>query len=99
MILSYKTQDVSFTDDVNELLCQIDVKMADMAKIKLDSARYGACDKVDEGVFFILANYRDILYMKAKNSCCLKGFLIDDIISVIKQYLASGKVQKFQKNV
>jgi hypothetical protein len=97
MIISYKTQTLSFAEDVKELLCKIDTKLAKISENKLNASRYGAKIIVDLDVFYILNKYRKILYDKVNNSQCLKEYLVDDIISNIKQYLTSGKIQKFKK--
>lgn len=98
MITNQKTQPLCFSEDINDLLCQIDVKIAEMSKQKLDSKRFGFCYDLDENRFFILVNYRKLLKDKADNKCCLKNYLIDDIINIVKQYLSSGKVLKLQQN-
>jgi hypothetical protein len=88
MIITSKTQTISFSDDVNELLCQIDVKMTKMARIKLNADRFGAKEHINTEDYNLLYKYREILEEKALNlNCCLKDFLIDDIISRIKQLL------------
>lgn len=97
MILSYKTQNIDFSEDINDLLCIIDLKLSKLSEQKLNSERYGEDCKIDYNKFFILSTYRKILDNKGKNSCCLKNFLIDDIIDAIKQYLSSGKVYKINK--
>jgi len=96
MIPSQKTQTLDFAEDINNLLCQIDVKISEISKQELDSKRYGFCYKTDTVRYFILANYRKILLEKANNNCCLKSYLIDDIINVVKQYLTSNKIIKLQ---
>lgn len=96
-MISYKTRDLSLYKDVAELLCQVDRRLATLAKTKLDSLRYGSsCNRIDENKFFILANYKKILLAKSQNSSCLKQYLIDDIISNIKQYLTSGVIFKLK---
>lgn len=97
MTLSNQTQTLSFSEDINKLLSEINDKIAGIARQKWDAARFGAKDLTDKQTYFILVRYRDLLLMKANNSCCLSDYLIDDIISNIKQYLSSGKVQKFKK--
>lgn len=87
MITSYKTQNINLCEDVNKLLCQIDVKLGSEAQGKLDGDKYGAKVCVNMQDFKILSRYRQILYQKASNDCCLRGYLIDDIISRIKQLL------------
>lgn len=94
-----KTQTLSLVKDVNELLCKINDRLAKITKDKLNNERYGASKKINTNNFFILAQYKKILQDKAQNSCCLREYLIDDIISNIKQYLTSGKPQKFKKCV
>ena len=96
MLIDFKTQDIDFAGDMNELLCQLDDKIMGMTSIKLDTARYGGCDHVDLNRLFILKKYKDILIMKAAGSSCLSNYFIDDIISNIKQYLTSGVIQKFK---
>lgn len=87
MFLSNKTQDLNFSQDINDLLCQIDTWIAAESKRKLDSERFGAkiCINMDD--YELLNKYRFILHNKGKNSCCLRGYLIDDIISRIKQLI------------
>ena len=87
MIISNKTQTLDFSEDINDLLCQIDVKLASEAKGKLDAGKYGAKICVDEDAFFTLSKFREILHQKAKNSKCLCNYLIDDIISSIKSLI------------
>lgn len=96
MITNQKTQNLNYSEDINNLLCELDVKISKISEEKLNSQRFGYTCKIDENVFFILSFYRDILKQKAQNSCCLKNYLIDDIINIIKQYLTSGKVLKFK---
>jgi hypothetical protein len=72
---------------MNELLCEIDTKLAKLARKKLDSLRFGAKVHVSMEDHKLLARYRDIVYDKANNDCCLKDFLVDDIISRVKQLL------------
>jgi hypothetical protein len=94
-MISFKTQDLNLKEDVAELLCQIDKRLVKLGKIKLNSDRFGTYEKVDEEQCFILAKYREILMMKLCSSPCLKYYKIDDIISIVKQYLTTGKVTKF----
>lgn len=94
-----KIQTISLEQDVNELLCQIDVKLSKISEKKLNNERYGAKSCIDYDSYYILNKYRKILEDKAFNSYCLKDYLIDDIISNVKQYLTSGKPQKFKKSV
>lgn len=84
---SPKLQTLNFGEDINNLLCQIDGRLASEAKGKLDSLRYGAKICVDYEKFHSLSIYKKILIKKASNSCCLSAYLIDDIISRIKQLL------------
>lgn len=86
-MISFKTQSLDFSEDINNLICQIDVKLASVSKGKLDGDRFGAKVCINHEDFEILAMYRKILLNKAQNDCCLKGYLIDDIISRIKQLL------------
>lgn len=97
MIISQKTQSLCFDKDVNDLLCQIDVKLSKIAETKYNGAKYGEKVCIDEESFFVLSNYRKILIDKANNSKCLCNYLIDDIMSNIRQYISSGKVTKFKK--
>lgn len=98
MITSQKTQNLDFSEDINDLICQIDVKISEMSKKELDSKRFGFSYNVDKDRYFILFNYRKILLDKANNNCCLKNYLIDDIISIIKQYLTSNKIVKIKSS-
>lgn len=87
MILTYKANTLDFTTDMNELLCSIDRKIAQMAKLQLDSKRYGATICLNWDDFFRLNKYRELLELKAFNTCCLKDFFLDDLLSRIKQIL------------
>lgn len=87
MIISHKLQTINFQADMTSLLCEIDKKLTRMARKKLDSQRFGAKACVDMEDHKLLARYRDIVYDKASNDCCLKNFLVDDIISRVKQLL------------
>lgn len=95
-MISYKTQTLSFSEDINKLLCEIDTKLAKVAKEKLDSERYGFTFKKSVNNFFILSNYKKLLLEKAFNNKCLCKYSIDDFINIIKQYLTSGKVLRFK---
>lgn len=86
-MITFKTQSLSFSDDVNELLCQIDVKLYTLARKKLNSERFGSKLTLNTEDYNLLYKYREILYDKAMNNSCLKDFLVDDIISRIKQLL------------
>lgn len=96
MILSNQTQDINFTEDINELLWDINNKLAEVAMKKMEASRYGAKDLTNTDTFFILSRYRDILLKKANKHSCLSVYSIDDIISNIRQYLTTGKIQKFK---
>lgn len=87
MITTYKAQVLSFSEDINNLLCQIDVKLTQIARKKLNSERFGAKVHINNEDYDLLYRYREILYKKASNNYCLRNFLIDDIISRIKQLL------------
>lgn len=87
MQVSFKTQDLNYSQDISDLLCQIDVWLSKQAKAKLIGDRFGADVCVDMDAFDVLSTYREILYSKAKGYPCYKHFLIDDIISRIKQLL------------
>lgn len=88
MIITSKTQTINLSDDVNALLCQIDVKMVKIARMKLNSERFGEKVCINNGDYDLLYRYREILHEKALNqNRCLSEFLIDDIISRIKQIL------------
>lgn len=95
MIIAYKAQTLNFSENINELMCQLDKKISLIAEDKLNASRYGArtCEHPE---YTILVIYKDILKLKANNFECLREYLIDDIINIIKQYLTSGKVQKFK---
>jgi hypothetical protein len=86
-MISFKTQKISFSDDINELLCQIDVKLAKISENKLKAERYGAKLCVNMEDYKSLSKYRSILVFKANNHRCLSEFLVDDIIVRIKQLL------------
>lgn len=94
MIISHKTQNLELCKDISDLLCQIDVKLAKVSELRYISDRFGTKVCIDYDVFHILDKYRQILLDKANNSECLKKYLIDDIISNIKQYLSSGKIHR-----
>lgn len=100
-MLTFKTRDLNLCNDVNELLCQIDTRLAKIAKNKLDSIRYDvkASCKNDSALFFILIKYKVILKDKLDNTSCLAAYDIDDIISNIKQYLSLGKLQKVTNKI
>ena len=87
MIISHKLQTLDFAVDMQELLCDIDVKLSKIARKKLDSQRFGFKYFPSLSDYHLLAKYRDIVYDKANNDCCLKNYLVDDIISRVKQLL------------
>jgi len=87
MIISTKTQSVNFQQDINDLLCEIDTWLANQSKRRLDSDRFGAKIKINLEDYKLVSRYRDILLDSAQNDCCVNGYLIDDIISRIKQLL------------
>ncbi len=87
MIISYKLQDLSFSDDINNLLCQIDVKLSKISENKLISMRFGSKVCINYEDYKLLTKYKSILISKAKHDPCLSEFLVDDIISRIKQLL------------
>lgn len=87
MIISYKLQTLNFSDDINSLLCKIDTKLASISEKKLIATRFGAKTCINYEDYKLLTRYRKILSDKANNHCCLRDFLIDDIISRIKQLL------------
>lgn len=87
MITAYKTQVLNYSNDIDDLLCQIDVKLVKMARNKFDSERFGAKTKISVEDYDLLYKYREYLYRKAKGSCCLRNILVDDLISRIKQLL------------
>lgn len=87
MVTLNKTQDLNYSEDINKLICQIDKWLSQKGKIKLDGDKYGQKVCVDVEDFKLVSKYRKILLDKALNHCCLKGILIDDIITRIKQLL------------
>lgn len=97
MIINHKVNTLNFSDDMNTLICEIDTKLSTLSQDKLDSVRYGAKVCINWDTFDILVKYRKILLDKANNSFCLRSYPIDSMISNIKQYLSSGKVQKFKQ--
>lgn len=97
MIINFKTQDVSLAEDLNDLLCQLNKRISSLAKVKLNSERFGSNEKIDEDKYFILVKYKEILILKANGSACLKDYSLDSIMSIIRQYLTSGVIQKFSK--
>lgn len=96
MILTAKTKTLDYTKDMSDLFCKIDKKLSSYSEKYLNKLRFGTNDKIDKDTFFILKNYRDILELKVGNSPCMRNYSLDDIISVIKQYLSSGKIMKFK---
>lgn len=95
-MISFKTQNIDFSFDINELLCEIEVRLSSMAKDKMNSERFGTRCKIDVDRFFILSTYRKILQDKANKTCCLRQYSLDDIINHIKQYLTLGRVTKIK---
>jgi hypothetical protein len=89
MKLSYKTQNLSLQETIVDLLCQVDTKLSNEAKKKLDNDRFGASVCVDISNSEMLTRYKQILIDKANNSLCLYEFSVDDIISRIKELLNS----------
>ncbi len=87
MIILNKTQSISFSEDINELLCEIDTKLSRMSENKLNSERYGACQHINMEDHRLLYKYRGILFGKAKGYCCYQNICLEDIISRIKQLL------------
>jgi len=87
MITLNKTQDLNYSNDINNLICQVDKWLSRKAKIKLDGDKYGQKVCVDMSDFKLVSKYRRILLNKAQNHCCLKDILIDDIVTRIKQLL------------
>jgi hypothetical protein len=87
MIISHKTQSLDFSEDINKLICQIDVKLANEGQGKFIGERFGAKICINYEDFHLLSHYRKILLDKAQNDCCLSNILIDDIISRIKTLL------------
>jgi hypothetical protein len=85
--ISHKTQNLNFSEDVVRLLCQIDKYLAKESENKLNASRFGARICFNAKDFQLLSKYRTILANKANHDCCLKDFLIDDIIARIKQLL------------
>lgn len=98
MVTFQKTQTLNFSEDINNLLWDIDSKISKIAKEKLDSQKFGFSPKSNKDEVFILTSYRRILNTRHSNSSCLTGINIDDIVNVIKQYLTSGKVSKIKSN-
>ena len=87
MLISHKTQDINYSQDINDLLCEIDTWLANKSKQKLDSERFGAKIHFNIQDSKLISKYRNILLNKGKNDCCLRNILVDDIISRIKQLL------------
>ena len=87
MIISQKTQTLSYSEDIDDLLCEIDVKLSRLARKKLDGQRFGFKTCINTDDFKLLGKYRSIVENKANNYCCYQDFLIDDIISRVKQLL------------
>lgn len=97
MIISYKLNTLDFSTDIGKLICEIDQKLITFSKKKLDSLRYGAKINIDWNNYKTLVRYKDILHKKASRDECLRYYLIDDLISNVRQYLTSGKISKFNK--
>lgn len=95
MKLSSKIQTLNYSEDINDVLSQISNKLSLLASNKLQASKYGSRDITDMESFFILSRYQDILLRAANKSSCFCGYLVDDIISIVKQYLSSSSVQKF----
>ena len=87
MITSFKIQTLSFEDDIQNLLCEIDKKLSSNAKRKLDSLRFGTDDHLNMTHNKMLSRYRDIVVAKASGSKCFCDFSVDEIISNIKYLL------------
>lgn len=87
MTIKFKTQNLNYTEDIKDLLCQIDTWIAKQSKRKLDSGRFGTKICVSYDDYSLVNKYRGILIKKVGNHPCLNSFLIDDIITRIKQLL------------
>lgn len=92
MLIKHKTQDLNYQQDILNLLCQMDTYLSSVSKKKLDSDRFGAKTCVDMDDCKLIVKYKQILIDKANNSKCLCEFLIDDIISRIKQLLNRNQI-------
>jgi hypothetical protein len=87
MQISYEIQTMDLNKDIDNLLHEIDVFIADQAKLRLYNDRFGANSCINTEDFTLLCKYKNILYYKAKGSRCFRDFNLDDIISRIKQLL------------
>lgn len=87
MITTYIAQEINFSNDVSDLLCQIDSKVSGTARRKLNSERFGSKVHINKEDYKLLCKYREILYEKGTGSKCLSAFPVEDIISRIKQLL------------
>lgn len=93
-MISYKLQTLNYSEDMNELLCEIDDKLSKMSQEKLNSERFGFVSKSEPKKFNILFKYRGILTKRISFNRCFKKYILDDMINFIKQYLYHGKVSK-----
>ena len=94
---SVKTQKIDLVQDMSELLCELDTRISKTSKKKLDAVRYGLKCQGDFIELISLSRYRRILVEKLNGNRCFCDYLLDDIISNIRQYLYHGKIQKFNK--
>lgn len=85
--LNSKIQNLNTADTVNKLLCQVDTWLSDQALSRLNGDRFGAkvCLNLDD--YELVTKYREILYDKGLGSPCLRDYLLEDIISRIKQLI------------
>jgi hypothetical protein len=97
MIISFKIQELDHDKNVINLLSELDSRISFISKTRLDALRYGvekSCGKHKE--YSLLIRYKKILLQKMSGSRCLCKYNLEDLVGNIKQYLASGKIQKFK---
>lgn len=85
MINSYKLQTLDLSEDISNLLCEIDKKIMSISKKKLNSIRYGFNYTYNKKDVKRLIRYQEIIINK--NCDCYNGYRIDDLISRVKQLL------------
>lgn len=91
MKINYKVNTLNLNDDMSELFCEIDSKIVNISRRKLNTLRYGLRDedsfKVNYNKVKILSYYKDILIKKLNKSSCFKAYELETIIKKIKKLL------------
>lgn len=85
--VTHKIQDLNFSQDMLNVLQEIDNKLVKITKKKLDSIRYAGKFSSSLDDFDRLSKYRKILELKLMNVCCLKDYQLDSLVSRTKQIL------------